>query len=510
MDLTVIKHIIFGAIPSNVNVSDIDIKEGAGKLTVQLSWEVLKASYPDLPKIVTDENPGFRFMDGYCRLIDFNTSIPLVDIEPLSSAYRDKLRSEFDKSEAEGKKLSNQHERKHLDLLLEKVGELVSVIRYGKVIGTAKIRFDSIGGGWTTSDLIQNGDILMNLTGYHYKILSISSNIARKFTYRRTEELECFSKQSILDQEDERIMEVLRLVPMCLRVIEAYPKQVAEYRAGRKGNLGFLLSKVLMDNDLRKCSTKIPDTKLIGEVLERELNIIKPTISSNKSSGKTIKDTDKVIEVSNSVDNKNYVQALRRAGFSVEDVEGMARTNPLRTTLEGKIVTPVDLKESVEPIRRDPIRVDEEQVRKNGMLPVGDQVKSASKNGVFRRKPDGHCLRTVKKTSEVVDDYIAAIGRYEKTFGGTESRPDNLSGKRGVSACSTNKKNITDIEIMLLGNEKFTGPVMNSQKPKPPVVKEEPVKKEIPLEPPPQKTRFKRILSHLSAIKCELKELIRI
>jgi hypothetical protein len=167
------------------------------------------------------------------------------------------------------------------------------------------------------------------------------------------------------------------------------------------------------------------------------------------------------------------------------------------------------LKEPVEPIRRDPIRVDEEQVRKNGMLPVGDQVKSASKNGVFRRKPDGHCLRTVKKTSEVVDDYIAAIGRYEKTFGGTESRPDNLSGKRGVSACSTNKKNITDIEIMLLGNEKFTGPIMNPPKAKPPVVKEEPVKKAVPLEPPPQKTRFKRILSHLNAIKCELKELIR-
>jgi hypothetical protein len=48
MDISVIKQVISNAIPSNVNISDIDIKEGNGKLTVQLTWQVLKCTMSDI------------------------------------------------------------------------------------------------------------------------------------------------------------------------------------------------------------------------------------------------------------------------------------------------------------------------------------------------------------------------------------------------------------------------------------------------------------------------------
>jgi hypothetical protein len=483
MDISVIKQVISNAIPSNVNISDIDIKEGNGKLTVQLTWQVLKCTGPDLnglPKIVIDPKPHFGFMDGYVRPFDLNTPIPLVDLEPLPTTYRNKLCAELERSEEEGNRLR-----------LEREAE------------ASRLR-------------------------------------ARQAT-------NAANAASIRESEDARIIAELQLLPFCRAVIDENPKQVAGYRSGHKGNLGFLLSKLLIKDELRTLYTKVLDIKLISEVLERLLNeepkaeplsdiakrikevgngippkeptvITVPSITNDISTGHS---TGIPYYKTNGPVNQEYAKSLRRAGFSAAQADEMAREKPLRVTAEGKAISQIDLKDP----KYDRNSVSEERVAQNSHVPAVEQAKATIKKNSFRRPDDGNTIDGYKrvsfnkKPSEVVSEYTAAIKGYEKRFGPElDSRGNKVGfadvvGKRGVSACSTNKRNISDVEIMLMANEKFTRPITDPPPRPAPAKKEEPVKippkKEIPPEPSPEtpeKNGFKIILSHLKAIKNELKK----
>ena len=446
MDISVIKQVISNAIPGNVNISDIDIKEGNGKLTVELTWEVLKEKEkgPDLdfflPKIVTDPKTHFEFMDGY-------------------SAYREKVRK-LERSQEEANRLRFEYETR-------------------KGINDAK------------------------------------------------------NSASILESEDERCLEELRLISLCEQVIAENPTQVAYYRSGRNGNLGFLLSKLLVKDEPRK----VLDLKLWSDVLERVLNETKTDPLSDIA--KRIKEVGKCKEpsvitvpsITNNSDiwcsrntgpvNQEYAKALRRAGFSAAQAEELAREKPLKATAEVKTISQVDLKDQ----KYDRNSVSEERVAQNSHVSAAEQSKATIKKNSFRRPEDGNTIdgykrvSVIKNPSEVISEYKAAVKGYEKRFGpefdsrGNRVGFTDVMGKRGVSACSTSKNNISDVEIMLMANEKFTRPITDPPPRPVSAKKEEPIKvplnNETPPEPPPKTTRFKRILSHLKAIKVELHEMLR-
>jgi hypothetical protein len=113
MDLEIVKRAICNAIPSNVNVSNVEMVEGNGKLSVKISWDVQKASEPEpvkLPSLNSPQSlwarPEWWTRDGYCRpLIDFDQHVPLDLIAGLPAAYREKMRAELEKSEQEANKI---------------------------------------------------------------------------------------------------------------------------------------------------------------------------------------------------------------------------------------------------------------------------------------------------------------------------------------------------------------------------------------------------------------------
>lgn len=113
MDLEIVKRAIYDAIPNNVKVSNVDIKESNGQLSVQISW---KASEPTLEVY---PNNNWWAMDGYCRpLINFDQQVPtwsLDDRENLSSAYREKMKADFEKSEQEANQLRKVKAAKDID-----------------------------------------------------------------------------------------------------------------------------------------------------------------------------------------------------------------------------------------------------------------------------------------------------------------------------------------------------------------------------------------------------------
>jgi hypothetical protein len=115
MNLDSIKQAICVAIPSDVNVSNVEVVEGDnGKLSVQVSWDVKKwdvkkASEPDpikLPSLDRYQAPEWWTRDGYCRpLINLDQQVPLSLIAGLPSVYREKMKAEFEKSEHEANQL---------------------------------------------------------------------------------------------------------------------------------------------------------------------------------------------------------------------------------------------------------------------------------------------------------------------------------------------------------------------------------------------------------------------
>lgn len=120
-----------------------------------------------------------------------------------------------------------------------------------------------------------------------------------------------------------------------------------------------------------------------------------------------------------------------------------------------------------------------------------------------KKFPDGYKMiekpRHAKKAFEVVAEYKKACESYRNKFGGKPTNP--IMGKRGVSDFSTNRKDVTDVEIMLLSNDNFTDPVLNPKKssvytkPIPPPIEKDEMKKP---------GKFKKILYHLKAIKDEI------
>ena len=109
MNLEIVKKAICEAIPNNVNISTVDIKESNGKLSVQVSWDVQKASE------FTSLGNGWA-IDGYCRpRIDFDQQFPIPLISSLQSSYRDKMKAELEKSEQEATQL--RVDRKVIDKL---------------------------------------------------------------------------------------------------------------------------------------------------------------------------------------------------------------------------------------------------------------------------------------------------------------------------------------------------------------------------------------------------------
>jgi hypothetical protein len=512
MDLSTIKQVIGNTIPSNVNISDINIIEGNGKLTVQISWEVLKASYPDLnslPKIVTEKHPRLSFMDGF-----YPFQLPISELElPLSSSYRDKLRADFEKSEAEANKLRLRREREHLDSLLEKAGETVNVVRSEKNLGITKVRFDSEFGGWTTSSLIQNGDVLVGLTGCRYEVLSTSADkdgVCTKFRYKFVQlsksEITRKNAESIRDAEDERILEEIKLIPLCMKVMAAHPRQVDEYKAGHKGNFGFLLSALLVENNL--AFSKVIDVKFISEVLERaiknteteEARILKELankINSTFNDTKEVKSADgKVVEKITFPDrgklvsvavrgNDEYVKSLVRAGIDPESARNMA------------VITNIDL-----PITKQPTI--KEELNAKSQSKFTSEYRKQKHAGNFRRvEQDGIKPRFVKKASEVVAEYKKAIEAYENRFGIGQNRLNpNDKGKRGVSAFtpstqpfSSPLRNVTDVEVMFMANEKMAKLV------EPPSLLADLKAFEAKL---PRISKLKKILFHLKSIKDEI------
>jgi hypothetical protein len=96
MDVEIVKKSICDAIPQNVNISKVDIKEGNAKLMVEVTWEVLKAA----EKVTNNFAPSI--FDGYCRPIGINSlyqELPINNLKSVldqqSTYYRDEYAKQF-------------------------------------------------------------------------------------------------------------------------------------------------------------------------------------------------------------------------------------------------------------------------------------------------------------------------------------------------------------------------------------------------------------------------------
>ena len=74
------------------------------------------------------------------------------------------------------------------------------------------------------------------------------------------------SAREVVDERGLRVVSDTGTVePLCRRVIEQYPSQVAQYRTGKKGVFGFFVGQVMKET---KGSA---DPKLVNEILTRLL-----------------------------------------------------------------------------------------------------------------------------------------------------------------------------------------------------------------------------------------------
>jgi len=426
MDLSTIKQVICNAIPSNVNVSDIDIKEGNGKITIELTWEVLKAS-----------ESGKVFDTSKWKV----TSLPPLPIGLTPESYWKKLRDDFD----------NSH------------------------------------------------------------------NEMRAF------------KEARFEAEQE-------LLPLCRKLIADHPEKVKRYRAGENGQVDFLVNKFLTSPNIRTFNSKTIehfwDVELIREVLGRILNEdpIKDLAAKVISSEPLKKSTA----------NEQYEKTLIRTGIDKSTAARIASNTPYckedqkdigpKKTAEGKLVTPIDLKHKNYSFRRvvfdgyQPLPIDKlaEAQKINDLL----SKKKIEKEDIDSLINKGFSLEAINffkerymfpgnkpgcgpqsMANDPIDVFANKCKIYQENFGGNV-----ITDKVGATSVVDDKSNhITDTEVMFYTNKKAIDSIINELKPlveseenNKPVEKEEYVKKEIPLEPPPPVSRFNRILSHLKAIKAEV------
>ncbi|MFA5715553.1 MAG: hypothetical protein WC998_07425, partial [Candidatus Paceibacterota bacterium] len=183
----------------------------------------------------------------------------------------------------------------------------------------------------------------------------------------------------------------------------------------------------------------------------------------------------------------------------------------LKITVEGKLVTPIDL-----PLRE--LKVPSPNTKAEA------EFRRKIYPGVFRRaEPDGYTTiivdgkpkvidgyqkpRNVKNAFEVVAEYKKAVEAYDKRFANVRSplapKPNaNDKGKRGVAALTSHAlpfshrdRKVTDVEVMFMANEK-----MAKLTDSPSLLDD---LKAIEVKLPPQ-TKLNRIMFHLRSIKNEI------
>lgn len=590
MNLEVIKQVICDSIPDDVSVSNIDVKESGSGLTIKLTWEALKASAPDTNRRMpleplelkiseTINAPGSLFRENLakeCKQYE-------EDLAKVKEAYRDKVGSEITDETTE-----------YHNNLLKIVGEKVALFRNGEMICYLNVRFNpflpyAVQTAWTgDSPILQNYDVLV--VPKHYSVADVkqrngfqSFSVIRVYGYatgsakpKTSFEGKKFANISEVDsnsdavykktvdevakpiaEEDDRSKTELEWTPIFKDVLSMMPREIKRYHDGFEGNFGYLLGAVIQRIAERNRDSKI-DVKLATEILHKLLDAEKKP-------------------------SNEYASNLIRAGIDPAQAYEWAKVKPPKKTLDGKIITSIDLKD---PVKKEAlfnnmrkIIDDQATVPSPKTSYEVNKIRSNYGDGIFRRtesdklKEDGYnynysvsvlaqaqkirdliskgalkveelptmilngvnpeaikCWkelysgsvykldgyehikpidgyerpRFTKKAFEVVAEYKQACESYHKKFGGRPTYP--IRGKRGVSDFSTSKKDVTDVEIMLLSNDRFTDPVLNPKKPQikpvPPEIDllAKPIEKDEIKKP----GRFKKIFSHLKAIKDEI------
>jgi len=447
MNIDIIKQVICNAIPSNVNISDIDIKEGNGKLTVQISWEILKAKQADF-----DKDYSYLKSDGWARAdhsyaTDFNQPFVYqgLPVSLIDEGFGNKLRDNSDKvnNEKIWYAATNKEDSGHLQIKAQ--NPVAAGLR---------------------DDLKQGS----------------------------------------------RFEAELKLLPLCRKLIVEYPNNVKLYRSGKKGQLGFLLGKFLMNPENRMLDSKVLDVRLISEVLERLLNESEDQIKEQ------------------CVAREQYKQRLIRAGIDPVKAHDMSSgSRPFESEIKSIKLPDVKYTPKQSSFKRSafdgyetlPIETLAEAQKINAML-LKKEIKKEDVDSLINRGFSPKSISFFKERCMFPGNYdndrrrISVVGDrtahdkesefnqrckiYQNSFGGYVKT--NTLGQTSVVDCDSNP--ITDAEVLLYTDKSVIDSIINEVKPfivdqedaeKTETVKEELVKKEV------RSSKLSAILFHLKSIK---------